>query len=388
MTQKKKKPIRVFVDAEVLVLPHFSGIGHYTASLLKAVDDALGLEAYSHIQVTLGAPRGSMHKLARFGFDNFAFKSLPFTHHEANGLKKRHWIPPIDLFFGKQVFVFPNYSSWPTLFSPSVPIIYDLSFVKYPQFGDSNNMRFLSDQVLLSTKRATKAITISKNSQTEICKEYHRLPADVPIVYPVIEMRNFYRRSDLEIRQVKAKYGIFDNYILFVGNLEPRKNLISLLRAYSDLPRDIQKKYALLLIGAKGWKDGEIHKMIQSMRMQGLHVIQPVDYVLDEDLPALISGARSFAYVSIYEGFGIPPVEALACGVPVVVSNNSSLPEATGEAAYYVNATNNTQIKDALLASLKDDGHNRDKGYEQAKKFSADYAAKTFLSIVEGASRK
>lgn len=384
---KTKKKIKVFVDAEVLILKHFSGIGHYTASLLKAVDDMLYLDEYSHLQITLGVPRGAKHKLGRYGFTNFGVRMMPFTPPQTNGLKKRHWLPPIDLIYGKQTYIFPNYSSWPSFFSKSIPVIYDLSFVKYPQYGDSNNMDFLVEQVRLSAKRATKIITISKNSKKEICDEYNVARNDVHIVYPVIEMRNFYRRSNLEIRKAKAKYGIFDDYILFVGNLEPRKNLMSLLIAYCNLPKDLQNKYALLLIGAKGWKDGDIHKKIQAMRIDGLRVVQPTDYVIDEDIPALVSGARCFAYVSVYEGFGIPPVEALACGVPIVVSDNSSLPEAAGDSAYYVKAEEPLNIAKALEKCLADNGQHRDAGYQHALQFDAKSAALEFIKAIEEANK-
>lgn len=379
-----KKKLKIFVDAEVLTLSHFSGIGHYTASLLKAVDDLLTQEEFSHIKVTLGVPFNRAHKLARFEFQNFGVKRIPLTPHYANGLKQRGLLPPIDLLFGKQVYLFPNYSSWPTLISKSVPIVYDLSFIKFPHFGDTKNMDFLVDQVGKSINRADQVITISTNSQKEICRQYKLAEDAVSIVYPIIENRNFYRRSDNEIAQVKAKYGIFDKYILYVGNLEPRKNLITLLNAYEKLSKQDQAKYALLLIGAKGWKDDEIHSKIQSMRMAGLHVIQPIDYVIDEDVPALISGAKVFAYISVYEGFGIPPVEALACGTRVVTSDNSSLPEACGDAVQYVEALDVDGITDALKMCLVAKSHNPSGGYKQAAKFNAASAARQFITALEG----
>jgi len=383
----KKKKIKVFIDAEVLVLSHFSGIGHYTASLLKAVDDLLLQDKYSHIKVTLGVPIKDTHKLGRYDFANFGVKKIPLTPHLTNGLKQRGWLPPIDLLFGRSIYVFPNYSSWPTLFSKSIPIIYDLSFIKYPHFGDTRNMDFLVDQVNKSVRRSTKVITISTNSKSEICDHYKVPKSDVDIVYPIIEMRDFYKRSESEIKEIKAKYGIFDPYILFVGNLEPRKNLATLLDAYEKLPKDLQKKYSLLLVGAKGWKDDDIHTKIKRMRMDGLRVIQPIDYVVDEDLPALVSGASTFTYVSVYEGFGIPPVEALACGVPVVASNNSSLPEACGEGVLYVDALNSGQISTAIANALNGKSPDPNIGYEHVLKYDAVTSAESFLKSIEEASK-
>ncbi len=389
MKNYKKNNIKIFIDAEVIVFKHFSGIGHYMLSLLKAVDNLLNLDEYSHLKITIGVPHHDKDKLTKFEFNNFKVKLMPLSAHRINGLKRRHLLPPIDILFGKKIYIFPNYSSWPTTFiSKSISIIYDLSFIKYPQFGDSKNMEFLVDQVNLSAKRSDRLITISTNSKNEIHKQYDYDPNRIDIIYPIIDTKLFYRRSSMEIKQVKAKYGIFDDYILFVGNLEPRKNLITLLAAYELLPQEIQKKYALLLVGAKGWKDGEIHNKIQLMRMNGLRVIQPVDYVTDEDLPAIISGASTFAYVSIYEGFGIPPVEAMSCGVPVVVSNNSSLPEACGKAAIYVDAIYQKEIAHAIEKSLTSTNKLTRDGYEQAIKFNVKSSARAFIDTIEKASKQ
>lgn len=378
------KKIKVFIDVDVLTMEHFSGIGHYTASLLKAVDLLLRRDEFSHFSITLGAPARQAHKLNRFQFENFSVRKMPVSSRIVNGLKQSGKLPPIDLFYGKQVYVFPNYSSWPTLVSPVVPIIYDLSFIKYPQYGDRRNMEFLVDQVNKSVQRSRRIITISKNSKKEISEEYAVNKNRIDIVYPIIEMRNFYKRSDEEVADVKAKYCIFGDYILFVGNLEPRKNLTTLLDAYEKLSPKIQKRYSLLLVGAKGWNDDEIHTKIQRLRIKGLRVIQPISYVTDEDLPALFSGASVFTYISVYEGFGIPPVEALACGTPTVSSDNSSLPEAVGKGAEMINATNSTEIAQAIEKALGDP-LDINIGYKQARRYDALSAATSFLRSLEEA---
>ncbi len=379
------KKIKVFVDVDVLTMEHFSGIGHYTASLLKAVDLLLKRDEYNHFSITLGAPARQAHKLNRFQFENFSVRKMPISSRIVNGLKQSGKLPSIDLLYGKQVYVFPNYSSWPTLRSPVIPVIYDLSFIKYPQYGDKRNMEFLVDQVNKSVQRSRRIITISKNSKKEISEQYTLDNNKIDIVYPIIEMRDFYKRSSEEIAKIKAKYCIFGDYILFVGNLEPRKNLTTLLDAYEKLPSQIQEKYSLLLVGAKGWNDDEIHTKIQHLRMKGLRILQPISYVTDEDLPALFSGASAFSYVSIYEGFGIPPVEALACGTPTVSTNNSSLPEAVGKGAEMVKATNSTEIAHAIEKVLRKP-LDADIGYRQARQYDALSAATSFLKSLEEAA--
>lgn len=386
----KKKKVRVFIDGEVLVIKHFSGIGHYTAELLKAVDELLFTEEYSHFQIEIGAPRHDKHRLTRFGFENFSVRSMPFSPHVSTGLKKRRSLPPIDLLYGSnKVYLFPNYTCWPTIFAPVVPIIYDLSFIHHAGFVEPRNQEFLAEQVKRSVQKAKKLITISQNSKTEILAQFAKTKANnVNIAYPAVDMHKFYPRSAHEVEYIKAKYCLFGNYILFVGNIEPRKNLITLLRSYNKLPHSLQDKYGLLLVGSKGWLDDDIHNMIISMRMRGLRVMQPTDYVLDEDLPALYSGASIFTYVSKYEGFGIPPIEAMACGTPVICSDNSSLPEAVGGAAIKVKAVDETAIVEAmikLLGSKKMSDDLIELGYKQVLQFGWDKSARQLLNTLEEA---
>lgn len=389
MKRKSKKKLKIFVDGEVLVHDHFSGIGHYTAALLKAVDELLFDDAYAHVSLVIGSPRRVKHRLSRFKFENFGVRTMPFGHRITNGLKRRHKLFPIDLLFGKRVYLFPNYSSWPTLFSPNVPVIYDLSFIYHAEFVEPRNQSFLVDQVAQSIKRASKIVTISTNSKQEIIDHYKVKPNKVMIAYPAVDMRQFYKRSEQEISYIKAKYGLSGEYILFVGNIEPRKNLISLLRAYDELSPELQQQYGLLLVGAKGWLDSEIKELIIAMRLKGLRILQPNDYVPDADVAALFSGASAFAYVSRYEGFGIPPLEAMACGVPVVSSNNSSLPEAVGKAATMVNATDVKAIQKALakVLSTPPTEAQLETGYKQVMKFDWKQSARELLRTLEEANQ-
>jgi glycosyltransferase involved in cell wall biosynthesis len=386
----RKKRVKLFVDGEVLVHAHFSGIGHYTADLLRAVDKLLLDDTYSHFSVEIGVPFKLKHKLARFEFENFAVRGVPLPVRAINGLKNTGRLPPIDLLFGNKVYLFPNYSSWPTLFGKSIPIIYDLSFVNHGEFVEPRNREFLVSQVQLAVNRAKRIITISKSSKQEIV-EHYGYPEDlVKIAYPAVDMHKFYRRSQDEVHYVKAKYGVFGDYILFVGNIEPRKNLITLLKAYRNLKPEYQKKYGLLLIGAKGWLDSEINREIVDMRMNGLRVMQPVDYVVDADLPALYTGAKAFAYVSRYEGFGIPPIESMACGTPAIASDNSSLPEAVGDAAIKVNALDDAQLTKSLEGLLSDETQAAElqaAGYEQVMNFDWMESARILLTTVEEANQ-
>lgn len=377
------KKVKVFIDAEVLIVPHFSGIGHYTLELLRALDRQI--EGRDDIQITLGMYFKRFHKIKAYQFHNFKYRRTPFSLRISNALKIRGRQPYFDLLFGKKVYLFPNFTSWPLLFSKSIPIIYDLSYEKFPQFADPRNQKFLSDNVKKSAAWAEKIVTISTNSKNEIVDFYKVPTSKVEVVYPGIDQSQFFRWPTNKSEEIKARYGVHGKYILYVGNLEPRKNLKTLLLAYEKLPSDMRKEYSLLLIGARGWLDDEIFDIIERLRIAGNHIQQPLGYVKDKDRAALYSGAALFVYPSLYEGFGIPPVEAMACGVPVITSNNSSLPEAVGDAAEMVGADSVNGLKKAIEKVLGDPDlqeEMRQKGFAQADKYSWDREANKLLDLL------
>jgi glycosyltransferase involved in cell wall biosynthesis len=381
------KRLKIFIDAEVLIVPHFSGIGHYTLELLYALDQLLDSE--QNVQVTLGVYFKSMPKIRAYGFRNFRYRRSPFPLRINNALKIRNLQPYYDLLFGKHIYFFPNYTSWPLLFSKSVSIIYDLSFEYFPQYVEPRNQKFLSDNVKKSVERSARIITISKNSKSEISKFYGLPKSEIDIVYPGIDQSIFFRWPKNEVEKVKARYGIYGKYILFVGNIEPRKNLKNLLLAYEKLDDKTRTEYSILLVGARGWLDDEIFDIIERLRLAGNHIQQPNDYVTDRDRVAIYSGASLFVYPSQYEGFGIPPLEAMACGVPTITSDNSSLPEAVGNGARQVSAGSVDQLTQAIKEVLQDKKEQQvliEKGFKQVDKFSWEQEARKLLKTFKDIS--
>lgn len=381
---QRTKPIRVLIDGEALVMDHFSGVGHYILELLRALDKELANQ--DHFEVKLITYFKRVPKMKSYGFKNIGIIPSPFSLRISNGLKIRNKQPPLDMFFGKGIYIFPNFTSWPVARSKSISIIYDLSYERYPQFADKHNQAFLSSQVRKSTKRSDKIITISQYSKQEITNYYGTEPEKISILYPAVDQREFYRRPSRDIVAVKKKYGVKGDYIMFIGNLEPRKNLIHLLLAYEQLPKAVRKKYSLLLVGAKGWQDGEIFEVIKRLQAQGDNILLPSQYVVDEDRPALMSGASVFAYPSVYEGFGIPPLEAMACGLPVASADNSSLPEAVGSAAQSFDAMSVEEMSAAILKILESASLQKrlvQAGYEQVDKFSWEHSAQKLIALLE-----
>jgi glycosyltransferase involved in cell wall biosynthesis len=379
------KKLKIFVDAEVLVSHHFSGIGHYTLELLRGLDKVI--DGRPNIKITLGVYFRRRHVLKAYGFRNFNYKLTLFPLRISNGLKIKKLQPFYDIFFGKQIYLFPNYTSWPVMFSKIISIIYDLSFELYPEYVEPGNQKFLSENVLKSVERSNRIVTISQNSKNEIVDFYNIKASKVSIIYPAVNQSEFFKWPEAEIAKVKAHYGIHGKYILFVGNIEPRKNLKNLLLAYEKLPAKLRSEYSLLLVGARGWLDSEIFEIIERLRISGNFIQQPLGWVKDKHRAALYSGASLFVYPSKYEGFGIPPIEAMVCGVPTITSDNSSLPEAVGDAAIKINAESVEQLTDAIESVLKSDVKTLNKtianGFTQADKFSWEHEAAKLIKIFE-----
>jgi glycosyltransferase involved in cell wall biosynthesis len=178
------------------------------------------------------------------------------------------------------------------------------------------------------------------------------------------------------------KYQIRRPYLLYVGTIEPRKNLLTLIRAYDELLRTTTRRPQLVLCGGRGWLFDDVFKLVEDLKLQDQ--IRFTGYVDDADLPALYSAAEAFVYPSFYEGFGLPPLEAMACGAPVITSDVSSLPEVVGDAGL-THAPNDARALTEAMAKLLGDEtareHFRREGMKQAAKFSWERAARETQSI-------
>jgi len=379
---------KIFVDAEHLVLEHVSGIAQYTVQLVAALRDEVSDSNRDgrRFELGLGTWYRRFDRLQRFPLDGVARRRVPVPVSVTGLLKEHRLLPPIDLLMGRAVYLFPNYSSWPVLRSPAIVFVYDLSFIRCPEYLAPKNHAFMLAQVPRSIRRATKVLTVSEFSRTEIIDEFGVDPDDVFVCQPGVDPSSFRRRPTDEIEVVKARYGITGDYILFVGTIEPRKGITELLHAYERLPADVRDRYGLLLVGGRGWLDDDIRATTTRLRRAGNRVLRPDDFVHDRDLPALYSGAALFVAPSLYEGFGIPPLEAMACGVPVITSNNSSLPEVVGDAAVMIDPRDPDELAGAIEKVLADDQLRRSlavAGRERAGRFSYRRSARQLLNVIE-----
>ena len=300
--------------------------------------------------------------------------------------------PPVDLLMGKRadVMLFMNYISWPTILpTKKIVAVYDLSYKVYPQYTDQQLKKFFDKFLGKSISKAAHIITISENSKQEITKYYGIPEKDISIVHPAVDHELYVPKNKSQIDAIKSKYNIKQSYILSLGTIEPRKNLVGLLNAFDLLSEDIKKTHTLVLAGGKGWLDSDINQVYEELSKK--YDIVRTGYLPDEDLPALYSGAKVFVFPTFYEGFGMPPLEAMACGTPVIASNNSSLPEVVGDAALMVDAHQTPDITQAIQRVLTDAKLSKSlaaKGLEQAKKFTWEKSAKNLIRIIDKVGAK
>lgn len=266
---------------------------------------------------------------------------------------------------------------------PRVMAIMDLSYISYPELFRPKDLHQLIYWTKYSAAHAAKILTISQFSRDAIIREYGVPPEQVVVTYPGLsELKT---QNSMTKQDIKQKYKFFKPYILSVGTLQPRKNFVRLVEAFSQLPaeyRDLQ----LVIVGKKGWLYEEI---LASPARYGLAKrVKFLDFVPDDELPALYQNAVAFVLPSLYEGFGLPVLEAMALGTTVVVSNVSSLPEVAGKAGIYVDPLDVQSITHGIKTALEERGTKTGKervrlGKERAKQFTWEKAARQTLEVLE-----
>jgi len=279
-----------------------------------------------------------------------------------------------------------QFTAPPMVPCPVVVSIHDLSFEHLPETFNRRSRIQLRLTVRRSARKAARILTLSESVRQDIVNTYH-LPESRITTIPLAAAPHFQRiTNEKDLQRVRHNYGIEGDYILSVGSIQPRKNLRRLVHAYSLLQeaRPRVKLPTLVLVGKKAWLYGETLRAIEQSGV-GDQVLL-TDYVSEEDLPALYSGALAFVYPSYFEGFGLPPLEAMQCGTPVIVGDRTSLPEVVGDAGLLVNPFDESEIA-AALARLIDDPNLRQnlrvKGMQRAAKFSWHETARRTLAVYE-----
>ncbi len=267
--------------------------------------------------------------------------------------------------------------------------IHDTGQVYFPDAHPPLQRAYHNWAVWWSTRRAARIFADSESTRDDLIRFFRVPPEKILVVYPAYDAQLYQPMRDAaRIESVKAKYRLSGDYVLTIGTIQPRKNYVRLVEAMKRLAiRDLR----LVIVGKRGWLSDEFFTRIPISNLQSpisnLHSpISILDYVPATDLPALISGARVFAFPSLHEGFGLPILEAQACGTPVVCSMTSSLPEAAGDAALFFDPLDVDAIAGALARALTDDVLRAKliaRGFENVKRFSWEVSARQILRAFE-----
>lgn len=229
--------------------------------------------------------------------------------------------------------------------------VHDFSFMLQPHWHTKELIEHYDKNFFKLIKKADHIITGSNFTKQEII-DYMQIPQDkISVIYHGVNHELYKPYQQNELQETKAKFDLPKKFLLFVGSIEPRKNLLTLLKAYNLLTNDEKGELPLILVGFKGWENREIMQEIEKNR----EYIRYLGFVSDSELAHIYNLATVFIYPSLYEGFGLPPLEAMACGTPVIVSNVSSLPEVCGDAAIYIEPTDHIDIKNKILVIAKDE---------------------------------
>ena len=257
--------------------------------------------------------------------------------------------------------------------------VFHLAFYDQLNFKQKLYAKFVINQAV---KKSDKVLTVSKFSRDEI-RKYTNTTKEINIVYNAIDFNKFKKISNKnKLNLVKEKYSLPNDFILFVGNVKPHKNIKNLLLAIKNL------NINLVVVGKKeGFITGDdnIQLLIKENNLE--NKIYFTGYVDDEDIPLIYNLAKIFVFPSVYEGFGIPPLEAQACGTPVIVSNVASLPEVCGDSALYCNPYDVNDIKEKIEILINDEDLQNNfiqKGFENIKRFSWEKSSKKIIEIIKG----
>ena len=254
---------------------------------------------------------------------------------------------------------------------------FDRQLNAYP-FLDTIYMRTL---VPFSVRKAAAIFAISENTKKDIIRYSHCNPEKIIVTYLAADKIYQPINDTSHLQEIKQKYRVPDNFIMYVGSLSPRKNINRLLEAFWNVRKKVP--HNLVLTASKSWKDSSVYKSMVRLNLQDR--IHKLGYVDHEDMPALYNLADAYIYPSLYEGFGLPILEAMQCGCPVVASNATSIPEVAGDAAILVDPLDTAALADAIQQVLTNPGI-REKlisaGFQQARKFSWDTCAKIMLDTI------
>jgi glycosyltransferase involved in cell wall biosynthesis len=368
------------IDASRAVLAQRTGTEHYSAALLRALAELP--EARSReiiLYVNLGSEKQAIEQL---GFDlppAWRVRAIPFPRLWTHARLSWEMLvrPPRTLFVPSHVM---------PLWHPrcTVVTVHDLGYLEYPQAHTRFSRLYLHVSTWYSAHAAGRVIAISEATKRDLIKHYRIKPSKIEVIYhgrdPIFTLVT----DQGKIESTPTKYGVTRPYCIHVGTLQPRKNLGILVEAWDILRARVAQPPMLLLAGKRGWLYDDLLQFVQSRGLGDF--IKFADYVERDDLPALYSGALGLTFPSLYEGFGLPALEAMSCGTPVLASTASSVPEVVGDAGILLDPNDAGAWADAVERVMQDGALREElsrKGLARATQFTWEKCARRTLRVVD-----
>lgn len=365
--------MRIGIDAR-LVYYSRAGIGQYILGLLRGMTQILGAKPRDEIHVL------KSRKDKNFPLNGSAFSIHPLwtpSHHPLE-----QWILPLEITsLGLDLLHSPDFIPPFRRNCKSVITIHDLAFLLYPHFLTAESARYYG-QIDQAVRKTDHIIAVSLATKNDAVRLLGVPEKKITVIYEAANPLFTPASEPVPASILQEKFGLDQPYLLFVSTIEPRKNLSTLLRAFRKLKNEYRTDVLLAVAGEKGWLYQEVFDLTQELGLA--HDVRYLGRVAEEDLKILYQGAELFVHPALYEGFGLPPLEAMACGTPTVVANVSSLPEVVGDAALLVDPWDVDSWVVAIWRVLTDSTLRRElsgKGSKRAFLFSWEKAAQETLKV-------
>ena len=371
--------MRVGLDGYPLSEPR-TGVGHYTLELARA----LALVAPSD-QFELIAP-APFEPAAKLEIDRANVPNLHTTSLKASSVRGHWWSLGLPLYARKAAFdVFHGTNFEVPLWKKSrtVVTIHDLSALLHPEKHRSRMVRRARFRLPLVVRIANMIVTPTESIRREVCKHLG-VKANKVVAIPLAARARFQPMQRTQTVETRKRLGVEDDFLLFVGTLEPRKNLLTLLKAFEQIVRHSPLRPQLVIAGGEGWLMDNLFAFIKKAAISDRLCL--TGYLDDDELCALYSSCKVFIYPSVYEGFGLPPLEAMACGAPVIAGRIPALQETLGSAAHLVEPLDVEALAKSIVDLLQDDNRQKrlgSEGQRRAAEFSWERTARLTLDVYQ-----
>lgn len=381
--------MKIQFDGTPLCSELLTGIGTYEKELCSRITAAHKKDEFEYSFFSFLGEIEKEKIMSKYRAGNVKLKAFPFLTAGIYKLIQGVFPLPYRFMFGKRndVTHFFNFLVPPGVKGKTIVTVHDFGFIRYPETVTLRTRIMLKLRMKRSVKRSDRIIVISEFTANELTELYGVPREKMTVIYCGVDMEKFSQLPSEKCAAMLNKIGLEDKkYFLYLGTIEPRKNIYAMVGAYAKTVKKLlsegKEVYPLVLAGKLGWYYDEILKRI---RAEGIEkrIILP-GYLSEEDKVRLYSRARAFVFPSIYEGFGIPVIEAMACGTPVLTANASSLPEVAGDAALLCDPKSEMEIADGMYRLATDDAlceRLSEAGYQRAKMFSWEKEAEKLYEI-------